>query len=207
MRDFRNVVVWLALGCGLVAAGKDRKKILLPVDILEAQTVLVIVEPGTGVGLDAPYANRTALEDVEKALLNWGRFRLVSDVSSADLVISVRKGTGRLAQETVGGVPINHRPVTVEPTDGGIAGAERRGNAPMAGDPTNDRRLDPHPQLEVGEKEDMFVVYRGKRDNVVDFPAVWRYTAKDGLRSPGVPAVGEFRKLVIEAEKQRAAAP
>jgi hypothetical protein len=29
---------------------------------------------------------------------------------------------------------------------------------------------------------------------------------KDALRSPGVPAVVEFRKLIVESEKQRAAA-
>jgi len=36
---------------------------------------------------------------------------------------------------------------------------------------------------------------------------VWRYVGKDGLRSPGVPAVDEFRKAVVEAEKQLANNP
>jgi hypothetical protein len=53
----------------------------------------------------------------------------------------------------------------------------------------------------------MFVVYRGKRDDALDSPAVWRYSAKDALRSPGVPAVDAFRKLIAEAEKQQAATP
>jgi len=31
---------------------------------------------------------------------------------------------------------------------------------------------------------------------------LWRYVAKNGLRSPDVPAVEEFRKALAEAEKQ-----
>jgi hypothetical protein len=53
----------------------------------------------------------------------------------------------------------------------------------------------------------MFVVYRGNRSDALHFPAVWRYSAKDALRSPGVPAVDAFRKLIAEAEKQQAATP
>lgn len=197
----------LLLICCVAAAGKDKKKAVLPTDILEARSVLVVVDPDAGIALDAPYANRTAQEDVEKALMNWGRFVIVTDVSSADLVISIRKGNGKLAQPTVAGVPINNRPVIVEPTDGGIAGAGRRGNAPQLGDPTNAQPERPRPQVEVGETQDTFVVYRGKTDNALDRPAVWRYIAKDALRSPGVPAVEEFRKLIVESEKQRAATP
>ncbi len=33
---------------------------------------------------------------------------------------------------------------------------------------------------------------------------VWRYTAKDALESPGVPAVEVFRKLIADSEKQLA---
>jgi len=53
----------------------------------------------------------------------------------------------------------------------------------------------------------MFVVYRGKQDNALDTPSVWRYSAKDALRSPGVSAVDEFRKVIVAAEKQRDAKP
>ncbi len=207
MRYRRGFAFFLLLICCVAAAGKDKKKAVLPTDILEARSVLVVVDPDAGIALDAPYANRTAQEDVEKALMNWGRFVIVTDVSSADLVISIRKGNGKLAQPTVAGVPINNRPVIVEPTDGGIAGAGRRGNAPQLGDPTNAQPERPRPQVEVGETQDTFVVYRGKTDNALDRPAVWRYIAKDALRSPGVPAVEEFRKLIVESEKQRAATP
>jgi hypothetical protein len=189
--------------CCLVAAGKDKKKVMLPTDVLEARTVLVVVDPEAGMAIDAPNANRTAQEDVEKALMNWGRFSLAPDVSTADLVIEVRKGNGKVAQPTIGGVPVNNRPVILEPTDSGVGIGGHRGTPPQAGDPTNAQTQNPSPQVEVGQAQDTFVVYRGKRDDALDAPAVWRYGAKDALRSPGVPAVDEFRKLIAEAEKQQ----
>jgi len=127
------------------AGGKDKKKVLLPADVLEATTVLVVVDPEAGVAIDAPNANRTAQEDVEKAIMNWGRFSLAMDVSTADLVISVRKGNGKIAQPTVGGVPINNRPVILEPTDSGGRVGGHSGNPPQAGDPTDAQPQSSHP--------------------------------------------------------------
>jgi len=207
MRYPRSVAFSLLLVCCLVAAGKDKKKSLLPTDILEARTVLVVVDPDAGVAIEAPNSNRTAQEDVEKALMNWGRFTLATDVSTADLIISVRRGNGKVVQPTIGGVPVNNRPVIFEPTDSGVGIGGHRGNPPQAGDPTTAQPQSPHPQVEVAQAQDMFVVYRGKRDNALDSPAVWRYSAKDALSSPGVPAVDAFRKLIAEAEKQQAARP
>ena len=42
----------------MFAAGKDKKKILLPQDVLDARTVLVVIDPDAGVSMDAPNANR-----------------------------------------------------------------------------------------------------------------------------------------------------
>ena len=201
MRCLQIVAVPLLLISPIFVTAKNKKKILLPTDVLEARTVLVVVDPDAGIAIDAPNANRAALEDVENALTNWGRFRLVRSEYNADLVISVRKGNGKIAQPTIGGVPVDNRPVVVEPTtDAGIQ------NPPTPGQ-TRPRRPDPHPQVEVGPSEDIFAVYRGKRENSTDYPAVWRFSGKDALRSPGVPAVDEFRKLIVEAEKQSAANP
>jgi hypothetical protein len=90
MQQRRSFAFFLLLVCCLDANAKDKKKVLLPTDVLEARTVLVIVDPETGVAIDAPTANRTAQEDVEKALMNWGRLTMATDASSADLIISVR---------------------------------------------------------------------------------------------------------------------
>ena len=194
--------------CCAVAAGKDKKKkILLPADVLQAKTVLVVIDPDAGVQPDAPNANRMAQEDVEKALMKWGRFEIVPNVATADLVIEVRKGNGKIAQPTIGGMPTNSRPVVLEPTDSG--GRASAGTIPPLGgnSPAGAQRPDPTPQVEVGAADDVFAVYRGKRENALDAPAVWRYTAQDALRSPGVPAVDAFRKLIAEAEKQQASNP
>lgn len=207
MRHHRSLAFSLLLICCLVASGKDKKKIILPNDVLEARTVLVVVDPDAGIAVEAPNANRTAQEDVEKALMNWGRFALATDVSTADLIISVRKGNGKIAQPTIGGVPVNNRPVILEPTDSGVGIGGHRGTPPQAGDPTGSQPQDPHPQIEVAPTQDMFTVYRGKRDNALDSPAVWRYNAKNALRSPDVPAVDVFRNLIKEAEKQQSATP
>jgi hypothetical protein len=207
MRYHRRLAFPLLLICCLVAAGKDKKKIILPKDVLEARTVLVVVDPDAGIALEAPNANRTAQEDVEKALMNWGRFTLAMDVSTADLVISVRKGNGKIAQPTIGGVPANNRPVVFEPTDSGGTFGGHRGNPPQTGDPTEAQPQNPHPQVEVAPTQDMFAVYRGKRDNALDSPTVWRYNAKDALHSPDVPAVDVFRNLIKEAEKQQSSTP
>ena len=120
MRYCGRVVFSVLLMCCLVAAGKDKKKVILPADVLEARTVLVVIDPDAGMAMDAPNANRTAQEDVEKALMEWGRFSIVNDVSSADLIISVRKGNGKVVQPTIGGVPNNNRPVIFDPTDSGV---------------------------------------------------------------------------------------
>ena len=196
----------LAMSC-VVAAGKDKKKALLPVDVLQARTVIVLVDPDAGMAVDAPNANRTAQEDVEKALMKWGRFEIAENVSSADLVITVRKGTGKIAQPTIGGLPTNSRPVVLEPTDS--AGRASAGTIPPMGgtSPAGAQRPEPAPQVEVGAANDMFMVYRGKRDDALDAPAVWRYSEKGALNSPGVPAVDAFRKLIAEAEKQQASNP
>jgi hypothetical protein len=190
--------------CCVVAAGKDKKKILLPADVLQAQTVLVVIDPNAGVSPDAPDANRRAQEDVEKALMKWGRFELAMDISTADLVITVRKGNGKIAQATIGGLPTNSRPVILEPADSG--GRVGGGTIPPMGgnNPAEAQRPAPTPQVDVGAAEDLFMVYRGKVHGVLDTPAVWRYSAKDALSSPGVPAVDAFRKLIAEAEKQQA---
>jgi hypothetical protein len=194
--------------CCAVATGKDKKKkILLPADVLQARTVLVVVDPDAGMSPDAPTANRMAQEDVEKALMKWGRFELVPNVSTADLVIMIRKGNGKIAQTTIAGMPTNSRPVVLEPTDSG--GRASGGTIPPFGgtDPAGAQRPEPSPQVEAGAVDDMFVVYRGKRGDVLDAPAVWRYSTKDALSSPGVPAVDAFRRLIAEAEKQQASTP
>ena len=202
-----SLVVFACVACCVAAAGKEKNKVLLPDDVLLAKTVLVVVDPDAGTPLDSPMANRTAQEDVENALMKWGRFRLAIDATEADLIITVRKGNGKTVRPTVGGVPVNNRPVIFEPSDSGVRIGGHTGTPPDAGEGTSSQPQSPGPQVEAGAAQDMFAVYRGNSGNALHAPAVWRYAEKDGLKSPGVPAVDAFRKVIVEAEKHRAARP
>jgi hypothetical protein len=186
------------------ANAKDKKNIVLPDYVLKARTVLVVVDPQAGISLQNPNANRTAQEDVEKALMNWGRFTMAMEPSAADLVISVRKGSGRMVSPTVTS-PGNNRPVIMEPTDGGIRIGGQHGTPPPVNDPGMGGPQDgrPRPRTEIGPSEDLFEVYRGGVEYPLDSPATWRYTAKDSLSPPSIAAVAQFRKAIEEAEKQQ----
>ena len=182
------------------APAKDKKEIL-PEYVLEAKTVLVVIDPNAGISSSNPNENRTAQEDVEKALMNWGRFSPAIDATNADLVISVRRGHGKAVSNTIGGVP-NDRPVIMEPVDSGIRiGAQHGTPPPVTADSPPPR---PHPQTEIGPTEDTFIVYRGKAEYPLDGSPVWRYIAKDALSSPSVPAVAQFQKVIAETEKELA---
>ena len=182
-----------------IAGGE--KKSLLPPYVLTARTVVVLIDPDAGISADAPLANKNAQEDVEKAFMKWGRLTVVPGTPGADLVVTVRKGSGKVVQPTIGGVPTNDRPVTVGRTDDTIRIGAQQGRDPglQQSEPPD---TGPHPQVEVGAPEDMMVVYRGHIDQPLEQPAVWRYTAPGALRSPDVPAVEKFRKAIKEAEKQ-----
>ena len=109
-----------------LTAAASKKKPPLPPAILHARTAIVLIDPNAGILVNAPLANTTAQDDVEKAIMNWGRLRLAQTVAAADLVITVRKGNGKIVQKTIGGVPTNDRPIVVQPNDTGIhIGAQR----------------------------------------------------------------------------------
>jgi hypothetical protein len=182
------------------SAAKDKKEIL-PEYVLEAKTVLVVVDPNAGVSSSNPNENRTAQEDVEKALMKWGRFSPAMDATNADLIISVRRGHGKAVSNTIGGVP-NDRPVIMEPIDSGIRiGAQHGTPASVTTDSPPPR---PHPQTEIGPTQDTFTVYRGKVEYPLGGSPVWRYIARDALSSPSVPAVAQLQKVIEQTEKELA---
>ena len=202
----RAVLAIVLLFVSLGFAG-NKKKPPLPAYVLKARTVLVRIDPNAGTSPTSPLANKTAQEDVEKALMKWGRLTPVMDSSTADLLIIVRKGSGKIVQQTVGGLPTNDRPVIVQPTDTGIRLGGQQGRPIGSTDPApQDTR--PSPQTEIGTPDDMFLVYEGHVDGPLDSRApAWRYVTKDALHSPNVPAVDEFRKAVEETEKQQKSKP
>jgi len=208
MLRLRVPAVGLLLAFSFSSFAKDKKKDVLPADVLQAHTVLVIVDPNAGVDPHDPNANRLARVDVEQALEKWGRFTPVQEGFTADLIIMVRKGNGKMVQPTIGGTPVNGvPPVNVGSTTTPDQTTTRAGGRW----PTGDQPANPQPQIEAGPTQDTFVVYRGNKEDPkwspLDAPTVWRYTARDALEAPSVPAVDAFRKAIAESEKQLAANP
>jgi hypothetical protein len=166
--------------------------------------VRVVIDPEAGEPLDQPNANANARENVEKALMEWRRFRLVLDGEESDLVIAIRTGSGNSFRPTVKGGPIDQRPGVGQSTDSSIRIGGQHGQPPMADPNTYPQNQGPHIANEVGPSEDMFAVYRGSTVDPLDSPPVWRYIKKDCLReTPEVPAVEEFRKAIADAEKPK----
>jgi hypothetical protein len=196
----------LALGALLItpAIAKDKKKAVLPEDVLRARTVLVVIDPEAGEPLDQPRSNGNARENVEKALTEWGRFNVVMDGQESDLVIAVRTGSGSAMRPTVRGGPIDQRPGVGQSTDSTIRIGGQRGQPPPLNDPSAEpQNQGPHISHEVGPSQDMFAVYRGGTAAPLESSPVWRYIAKDCLQAPNVSAVEEFRKALAEAEKPK----
>lgn len=195
----------LALAVLLItpALAKDKKPVI-PEDVLRAQTVLVVVDPDAGAPLDQPRANSMARENVEKALMEWGRFKLVMEGEEPDLIITVATGDSRAVRPTIRGGPIDQRPGYGQSTDSSVRIGGHQGQPPPMNDPSmNPPDPRPHVSNEIGPTEDVFAVYRGgSRSDPLDTSPVWRYIAKDCLRpSPQVPAVEKFRKMLADAEK------
>jgi hypothetical protein len=211
----RLLAVTAIILCSVLVFGKDKKKSILPVDVLKARTVLVVIDPSAGVDVTDPNANRIARADVQKALDQWGRYTLVQEGFTADLVMVVRKGNEKLVQPTIGGTPVNGTPpvsggATTSPSETSGRGGIRWGGNPNDPSSAGTGPSSPQPQLQGGPPLDMLTVYRGSSNpnvNPLDSPPVWRYYKKDALDSPSVPAIEAFRKDVAKSEEQLASHP
>jgi len=86
---------------------KDKKKPSLPDLVLSARTVVVVIRPDAGEPLDQPGANATARENVEKALMEWGRLAPMMDGQETDLVIAVPDSgvPAAIGYSNVSGIP------------------------------------------------------------------------------------------------------
>lgn len=199
-----SAVLTLTVLLTVSATAKDKKKSSMSEIVLRAQTVRVMIDPNAGEPLDQPRANTTARDDVEKAFMEWGRYRLVMDGEEADLIVVVSTGDGRFGRPTMKGGPIDQRPGVAQSTDDSVRIGAQHGQPPMTDPSANPQDRSPHVGDEIGNSEDSFAVYLGRPDHPLDSSPVWRHIAKDCLRpQPRVPAVEEFRKAVADAEKPK----
>jgi hypothetical protein len=211
-----------------LALAKDKEKSTLPAYVLQARTITVLIDPNAGVSLDDPRANEVAQRDVETALLNWGRYQTVLVGHSADLLIVIRRGTGKMANGSIHDPRQGQGPGAIDPTDTGVAVGVQHGppppyvgetptpdasqgsvNGPMNGPPNGPISGRPYPQAEAGTSiaEDSFLIYQGNVNDPLDASPVWRYEAKNALKPHSVPAVDAFRKAVADADQAAAKQP
>jgi hypothetical protein len=181
---------------------KNKKKQPLPDDVLRAENVLVVVHPDASEPVTSPMSNRDAQNAVESALTAWGRFHLVMDAQTADLIIAVRKGAK--SGPVISHSPVDDRPIVFQPGIGDTRAGGQQGRPPGLSEPVPGTPPDRGPELgsQIGFSNDTFEVYRGHSDYPLDAPPVWRYIAKDSLNGPQVAAVEQFRKAIEESEKQ-----
>jgi hypothetical protein len=174
---------------------KDKKKDRLPDQVLDARTVTVVIDPGSGESLSGD--QKQARSAVERALDRWGRFRLVmyvTEVNTPDLIIEIRKG-GSGAKQTIHGGPLDQRGSTIDSIDQGVAiGVE-------AGRPNAAPASRPHTQTEYSNADDVFCVYA--TTGTSGRALVWRYSGKNALDAPVVRAVEEFRRAIAESEEAK----
>jgi hypothetical protein len=204
----RVTIAFLALLLLVPQAGaKKKKKQVLPDSVLKAQTVAVVIRPDAGEPVTNPLANRTAQDNVKDAMRKWGRFRLVTDAQTADLIVAVRKG--HASGPTIGNSPADDQPIIYQPSGGDVPGAGQHGRSPDLTNPGLGRPADrgPHITNEMGSAEDSFEVYIGGIDYPLDAPPLWRYMAKDALNTPQVAALEQFRNAINESEQHRQQEP
>jgi hypothetical protein len=196
----------VSLGIFLLLApqvhAKNKKKQLLPEIVLRAENVMVVIPPDAGEALTNPRENRTAQDDVERALMKWGRFKVTTDANIADLIIAVRKGnkSGPIITHS----PMDNRPVIFPGSIPDARVGQQPGHPPDLTQPVPGDNGHRGPQLgsEIRSSEDTFEVYLGRGEYPLDALALWRYIAKDSLNGPQVDAVEQFRKAIEESEKQ-----
>jgi hypothetical protein len=198
-----------------VAAAK--KKAQVPDFILKAQTVCVLIDPDAGTSLTDPLANKTAREDVERAFMTWHRYSLVQEPGRADLVIVIRRGSGKPVDRTIGNLPTNDRPITAQQTDHSIRIGGQQGRAPGSPSQTMPQDTRPEQQTEVGTAvaQDSFIVYGPGRGDLGSSPGSqmgdrnigWRDMGKNILKAPDIAAIANFRKAIEETEKQNQKKP
>jgi len=199
---WRKAIVCVVLASlSILASAKDKKKQALPNSVLDAQTVLVVIYPDAGEPLTDMGANKTARENVERALTKWGRFRLAMEPQTADLVIAVRKGNAN--GPTIVNSPTDDRPVILQPGAPDTRVGGQAGRPPDLSNPfPGDMNRGPRVSNEIGSSDDAFGVYMGGVEYPLDGAPIWRYSGRNAL-SGQVAAVEQFHKAIEESEKAR----
>lgn len=163
-------------------AQKNKQKIGIPQAVVTAQYVYVTSYNGDRFDRQTSMEDRRAIDAVERAIQAWGKYRLVTRPSDADIMLVVRPG--EIAAARVGvDVPIG--------TGGGRIDTGRP----------------KEPTVGVGagfsnSPEDMLMVSLTAQEPANSVSFIWRRSQRNGLQGRNPTLVDEFRKAVQEAEPQ-----
>jgi hypothetical protein len=166
----------------LVALSAAAKKSGLPAELLQAKSVVVTVYPESGNTVASSFNRPPIGEDlrvireVETAIKGWGRWKVVSTMNEADLVIAVRKG--RIGTASV------EFPVP----------------------PPNGESKEVSLTAETGSPEDVIAIYSagtvvdtGSNRHNFDAP-IWRRVQANALEAPYMQGIQQLRREIEKAE-------
>lgn len=203
--SLRNITLALVIP-SLTTISFAKNKQELPDLVLQARTVLVVVDPEAADSARNPGENQQAVRAVEQALMKWGRFSFAADATTADLIITVQKGHSGAASPTIGRT--DSGPVVLNPGQGGVMIGGHQGTPPPLTDPSGmPQDTGPRPGMQVGQSADVLKVFQGRVQIPLEGSPVWRYDGKDSLSEPAVNAVTQFRKAVEHSEQAKAKKP
>jgi hypothetical protein len=173
----------VAITFASLASGQSGNQAKKPSAIL-ATAQFVSVEPYSGTdnpaAINDPHVSvedREAVANVQKAILNWGQYKITIRRSETDLVIFVRKG--RIASAN-GGIHVH---------------AGNRNSTPGGPTQPDDHAVGGLGGGEVGANEDIFWVYSLDPEGKLTGP-IWRKNLKDGLDAPELVLFEKFKKDV-----------
>jgi hypothetical protein len=185
---FSSVVAMTIASLASGQSGNQAKKS----SAILATAQFVSVEPYSGT--DSPAAindphlsvdDREAVANVQKAILNWGQYKITIRRSEADLVVFVRKG--RIASAN-GGIHVH---------------AGSRNSTPGGPTQSDDHVVGGLGGGEIGPNEDIFWVYSLDPDGKLTGP-IWRKNLKDGLDPQELVLFESFKKDVATSVASQA---
>jgi hypothetical protein len=172
---FRAVVavaVVLVLLPALVFGQTKKKKKSVSAAFSNAHYVYVQAEDGDAYTPGLQNMDLLAIEGVQGAIREWGRYSLTPNANDAELVFVVRKG--RVASGRVGGTVGVGSPYPGQPPTTRTAG--------MA-------------EAETGPPDDLLEVRMRNTDGSLSMP-IWMHTQPEGLDRPHVPLMQMLRDAV-----------
>lgn len=206
MRNSVLLVVLLLSGVSASAPAKTKK--IPKVSPLFCQARYAYVETADGEAFNpAVLSNdRDAATALQQHLREWNRYTMVSRPEEADLVWVVNTGrevdaginsaspTGSSRATAGAGPGMSSRPGSPGPAPGANPSLGTNGEDP--GDSAAGPGAPGAPGAEVGDRNDLLVVYQGAAEGTPQHTWLWRKSESGGLMHAGMPLFQQIRDAV-----------